>query len=132
MAEWLRDQTNAEPCAAYPRDASAADGPGGFAFHADDLARDQIVPTLGEVAGPLYVDQAAPRSGGRRVASGATLGAAVARMHLRGSTADSSFRRSVAALLWRQLDLRCDAPKRLDAASNARLTAWMLEHLQVA
>ena len=44
----------------------------------------------------------------------------------------SSFRRSLAALLWDELDLHCVAPKRLGPESNARLTEWMLAHLRVA
>ncbi len=132
MVEWLRDPGHAEPCAGFPADGSSAASPGVYAFHADGIAQRVLARALGETPGPLYVDQAGSSSRRTHVASGATLGSAVARTHLRGSTVASSFRRSVAALLWHELDLCCDAPKRLTPASNARLTAWMLEHLRVA
>src|SRR5690242_3946179 len=104
MVEWLRDPDNAEPCRDFPADGSSAAEPGVYAFHADAVARKRFARALGDAARPLYVDQAG--SSGRRthVASGATLGSAVARTHLRGSTVASSFRRSVAALLWHELD----------------------------
>ena len=40
-------------------------------------------------------------------------------------------RRALGALLWNELDLRCVRPRVLEAGSNDRLTAWMLEHLTV-
>jgi hypothetical protein len=132
MVERLRDPAYAEPGSGFPADGPGAAEPGVYAFHADGVARKRFAGTLGDRARPLYVDQAGSSCRRTHVASGATLGSAIARTHLRGSTASSSFRRSVAALLWDDLDLCCDAPKRLTPASNARLTAWMLEHVRVA
>jgi hypothetical protein len=132
MVEWLGEPANAEPCAGFPADPAGAAAPGVYAFHIDDVARERFAPVLGDRAGALYVDQAGSSARRTYVASGATLGSAIARTHLRGSTMGSSFRRSVAALLWDELDLHCVATKRLGPESNARLTAWMLAHLRVA
>jgi hypothetical protein len=131
MVERLGTADDAEPCAGYPADPAGAAATGVYAFHADEVARELLAPVLGDRVEPLYVDQAGSSARRTYVASGATLGSAIARTHLRGSTTGSSFRRSVAAVLWDQLDLRCVAPKRLGPESNARLTAWMLAHLRV-
>jgi hypothetical protein len=132
MVERLGAVDNSEPCAAFPADPAGAATPGVYAFHPDDVARELLAPVLGDRVEPLYVDQAGSSARRTFVASGATLGSAIARTQLRGSTTGSSFRRSVAAVLWDELDLHCVAPKRLGPESNARLTAWMLAHLRVS
>jgi hypothetical protein len=131
MVERLRAANNAEPCVGFPADPERAAVPGVYAFHPDEVARELLAPVLGDRIEPLYVDQAGSSARRTYVASGATLGSAIARTHLRGSTTGSSFRRSVAAVLWDELDLHCVAPKRLGPESNARLTAWMLAHMRV-
>jgi hypothetical protein len=132
LAAWLGDPANAEPCATFPTDAGAAAGPGTYAFHGDAEASEVVGLVLGSPVQPLFVDQAGGSSLRTHRASGATLKSAIGRTHLRGTTQASSFRRSLAAVLWNELDLRCERPKHLDAESNARLTEWMLEHLSVA
>ena len=132
LAAWLADPANAEPCATFPLDAGGVGGPGIYTFHGDAVASEVVGLVLHSHVHPLFVDQAGGRSLRTHRASGTTLESAVGRTHLRGSTLASSFRRSLAAVLWNELELRCEHPKRLDAGSNARLTAWMLEHLSVA
>jgi hypothetical protein len=132
LAAWLGDPANAEPCATFPLDAGAVAVPGIYVFHGDAVASEVVGLVLRCHVRPLFVDQAGGRSSRTHRASGATLESAIGRTHLRGSTLASSFRRSLAAVLWNELELRCERPKRLDAESNARLTGWMLEHLSVA
>jgi hypothetical protein len=132
LAAWLGDPANAEPCATFPLDRAGVAGPGVYAWHGDAVASEIVGLVLGSHVHPLFVDQAGGRSVRTNRASSATLESAIGRTHLRGSTQASSFRRSLAAVLWNELDLRCERPKRLDAESNTRLTAWMLEHLSVA
>ncbi len=132
MRDWLRDPANAEACATFPVDADRVASPGVYAWHGDHEAERLVGGELRCAVHPLYVDQAGSSSRGSGRASGATLKSAIARTHLRGSTQASSFRRSLAAVLWNELGLRCEQPKRLEPESNARLTAWMLEHLSVA
>ena len=132
MVEWLADPAHAEPCRDFPVDSGRAAAPGVYAFHGDDFACARFGDALSGRPRALYADQAGSSPRRNYVATGATLGSAIARTHLRGSTQASSFRRSLAALLWEELDLRCVGPKRLDPESNARLTAWMLAHLRVA
>ena len=131
MCEWLQDPANAEPCATFPVDAARVSGPGVYAWHGDAAASALVSGQLLAIAHPLYVDQAGADSSRTRRASGATLKSAIVRHHLHGGTQASSLRRALAALLWNELDLRCVRPRVLEAESNARLTAWMLEHLSV-
>jgi hypothetical protein len=131
VARLLADPANAEPCATYPIDPDGARRPGIHAWHGDAEADRVLGAVLGASLHPLFVDHAGGMSFRTRRASAATLQSAIGRTHLRGGTQGSSFRRSLAALLWNELGLRCDRPKRLDAASNERLTSWMLEHLSV-
>lgn len=48
------------------------------------------------------------------------------------NTKASTFRRSLAAMLWDELDLSCPEHNRIDAAGDERLTEWMHAHLSVA
>ena len=132
MIEWLRDPGNAEPCAAFPADAKRVAHAGVYAWHGDDAFNALVQRELRCRASPLYVDQAGGDARRTGRASGATLNTQISRHHLRGSARAANFRRSVASLLWVELELRCERPQVLEAASNARLTAWMLDHLSVA
>jgi hypothetical protein len=131
MCEWLQDPANAEPCATFPVDAARVSGPGVYAWHGDEVASALVSAELGCLARPLYVDQAGADSPRTRRASGATLKSAIVRHHLHGGTQASALRRSLGALLWNELDLRCERPRVLEPGSNKLLTAWMLEHLSV-
>src|SRR5690349_24732905 len=124
LADWLGDPANAEPCATFPLDPCGSLDPGVYAFHGDAVASEVVGLVLRCHVQPLYVDHAGGVSLRTHRASAATLESAIGRTHLRGHTQASSFRRSLAAVLFNELDLRCDRPKRLDAASNQRLTKW--------
>jgi hypothetical protein len=121
LAEWLGDPRDAEPCAAFPVAADRGAIGGVYAWHGDEAAAALVSCALGPVrAGPLYFGR-----------TNATLNARIVRNHLR-NTKSSTLRRSLAVLLWDDLDLRCTGPNTIDAESNIRLTQWMLEHLSVA
>jgi hypothetical protein len=131
LAAALYDPANAERCATFPLDPSGVLEAGIYAWHGDPEADRALDAVIGAPLHPLFVDAAGAVSLRTGRARAATLESAIGRTHLRGSTQASSFRRSLAAVLWDELGLRCDRPKRLDRASNARLTVWMLEHLRV-
>jgi hypothetical protein len=121
LAEWLSDPDNAEPCADFPGDADGSWRPGIYAWHGDEVADELLCTALGSVGTtPLYLGR-----------TNATLNTRIARDHLH-NTKSSTLRRSLAAMLWDELDLRRAGRGALDAASNARLTEWMLEHLDVS
>ena len=132
MVVWLLEPRNAEPCATFPIDADRASRPGVYAWHGDGTASELVRRSLGASAHPLFVGQAGAVSARASRVSGATLKSGIVRHHLHGTIRASTFRRSLAALLWDELDLRCDGPRTLDTGSNARLTRWMSAHLSVA
>ena len=132
MIEWLRDPANAEPCATFPADATRAASAGVYAWHGDDAFNELVERELRSRVSPLYVDQAGGDARRTGRPSRATLQTQILRHHLRGSPRAANFRRSLASLLWDQLELRCDRPQVLELSSNARLSAWMREHLRVA
>ena len=120
LAEWLGDPGNAEAGAGFPVNADLASGPGIYAWHGDEAALELVGKALGPVrAGPLYLGR-----------TNSTLHQRIVRDDLRNTKA-STFRRSLAAMLWDELGLRCPSPNMIDAVSDGRLTQWMLEHLSV-
>jgi hypothetical protein len=131
LAALLGDPAHAESCATFPLDPVLAAQPGIYAWHGDAEADRFFGAILGEPLHPLFVDAAGATSFRTGRANSATLDSAIGRTHLHGSTQSSSFRRSLAAVLFKELGLRCDRPKQLADDSNARLTAWMREHLGV-
>jgi hypothetical protein len=133
MAERLRDPHNAEPCATFPVDPERVASPGMYAWHGDETAKALVLAVLGSSrVVPLYAGQAGATSAVARRPSGATLKSRVLGNHLRGNTRASTFRRTLAALLWEELRLTCIRPRTLDVESNTRLTGWMHDHLSVA
>jgi hypothetical protein len=121
LAEWLGDPGHAEPCSAFPIATDRGSFMGVYAWHGDASADALVGNALGQGrTSPLYLGRA-----------GSTLNKRILRDDLR-NTKTSTFRRSLAVILWDELALRCAGPNTIDAASNTRLTQWMHEHLSVA
>jgi hypothetical protein len=121
LAEWLGDPDHAEPCSAFPIASDRGSFMGVYTWHGDASADALVSQALGPSRrGPLYLGRA-----------GTTLNKRILRDDLH-NTKTSTFRRSLAAVLWDELELRCAGPNMLDAASSVRLTQWMREHLSVA
>ncbi len=120
LADWLRDPGNAEPCAGFPADPpDLGSRPGIYAWHGDAAADELLVTPLRAIRkGPLFLartDRAMNKGIVRDLQN----------------TKASTFRRSLAAMLWEELDLRCPAHNTIDAAGDGRLTEWMHAHLSV-
>src|SRR3954464_15501742 len=112
LADWLSDPGNAEPCAGFPVDADLASRSGIYAWHGDEVVRELLSTHLGPVGtDPLYL--------GRTTT---TLNARMLRGRLH-SARSSTLRRSLAVMLWDELDLRRAGRNTIDAGSNARLTS---------
>jgi hypothetical protein len=121
LAEWLSDPENAEPCDGFPGDADGTWKPGIYAWHGDEEVEDLLCDALGPVeTSPLYLGR-----------TSGPLNTRILRDHLH-NTRSSTLRRSLAAMLWDELDLGRAGANTIDATSNARLTEWMLEHLEVS
>ena len=122
---------------ATARRAATAEGvPSDAGFYAWWLATDALptVPRAPHATEPLsllYVGIAPSRATSR-----ATLRSRILRQHARGNLAASTFRRSLAALLWREegwTPLRTSRGKLVfSREENAALTAWQEENLRVS
>jgi hypothetical protein len=117
-----------------PPPRGVPDAPGIYAWWIADGTALSDVPPRPHPTLPLwllYVGIAPSRP-----TSKATLRRRVLRQHLRGNLAASTFRRSLAALLWRSQGWtpRLTASGRLtfDAAENAALTAWQEDQLRLS
>ena len=120
LAEWLGDPGNAEPCARFPVEAERGSMAGIYAWHGDASADALTTSVIGSLPlSPLYLGRV-----------NTPLNTRIVRTHLRNTKA-SSFRQSLAAMLWDELSLRCAGQKEIDPAGEMRLTQWMLEHLSV-
>jgi hypothetical protein len=120
LADWLTDPDNAQACAKLPIGPELGASPGIYGWHGDEVATELVINALGPVgAGPLYLGRTS-RAMNKRII----------RDHMR-NTKVSTLRRSLAAILWDELDLRCPAPNTIDPVSESRLTLWMIEHLSV-
>src|SRR5436190_7503590 len=95
LAEWLIDPDNAEACADFPGDADGTWKPGIYAWHGDEATDDLLCEALGPVGtSPLYLGR-----------TSGPLSTRILRDHLH-NTRSSTLRRSLAAMLWEELDLR--------------------------
>lgn len=114
------------------RRAPGLDAAGLYSWWADRDARDVLSAVLGTALPDLiYAGQAGASSSRAGLTRAATLRSRVAGNHVGGNIAGSTFRRTLAALLWAHLLLEPTGSGRLDRASEQRLSAWMEEHLTV-
>lgn len=74
----------------------------------------------------------AHRNAGVGAPGAMTLAKRIGGHHIRGQIRGSTFRLTLAAILQQPLALVVTAPRRLDAASEDRLSKWIREHLDVA
>jgi hypothetical protein len=110
----------------------AIDGAGLYTWWTDVAGAAELSAGLGEriSGGLIYAGQSGGTTVGG-VARMATLRSRIGGNHLRGRVRGSTFRFTLGAALMTPLGLVADGPKRLSAASEARLSAWMREHLSV-
>jgi hypothetical protein len=117
----------------WPGDVACLDRPGLYAWWVDDagataLSRGLQLPLP---AGRVYAGLAgATRSSGKP--SSNTLGLRIGTMHFGRKVDLSTFRMTLAAVLFDELGVQVVRPKVITPASEDRLTAWMREHLSVA
>jgi hypothetical protein len=115
-----------------PSQGGAPAQPGLYAWWADLDAVGELPLTItpGSTLGLLYVGSAPARAG-----SSQTLRDRICGKDLRGSPAESPFRRTLCALLWQRerWELTHEAKRiLLTADAAASLAAWQAEHLKVS
>ncbi len=121
-------------CAArdWPCSLAGLEQPGLYSWWVDEPGAHELSTGLGERvdSGRIYAGQAGARRG--QTANESTIRSRIRGNHLGGSIRGSTFRLTLAAALFRPLDLRLVRPRRLERPSEHRLTDWMHSHLEVA
>ncbi|WP_396912038.1 GIY-YIG nuclease family protein [Mycolicibacterium sp.] len=104
-----------------------------YSWWADDDARAVLGNEVGvPVPHLIYVGQAGATKHRSGASSSATLASRIGRQHIRGNARSSTFRLTISSLLIQTLGLTRAAGGKLDAVSNARVSAWIAAHLRVA
>jgi hypothetical protein len=123
----------AVPPAMFPVDALVAGQPGLYAWWADDVARSAMSEALdAPLAALVYAGQAGATSVRSGRPSPATLRSRIKSNHIGGNTRSSTFRHTLASVLYGPLGLQVMRPGRLSPDSERKLSTWIGEHLRVA
>lgn len=127
----LTDPTRRVRASSWPGGLSI-DGAGLYTWWTDAGGAADLSAGLGEriYTGLIYAGQTGGTTVGG-VVRVATLRSRIGGNHIRGRIRGSTFRFTLGAALMMPLGLAADGPKRLTAASEATLSAWMREHLSV-
>ena len=133
IAGVLTNAANAVRPAEFPADPGEAQRPGMYSWWGDDEACALLGSQLGiELPHLLYVGQAGATKRRSGVRSKATLASRVGSQHLRGNARSSTFRLTISSLLIDPLGLIPIGDRKLAAASNRRVSAWIADHMRVA
>lgn len=131
--EILSGRSNAIEPRAFPADPAAADQAGIYAWWGDDDALAVLSEEIGAELPPLLcVGQAGATKWPSGTASSATLASRIRGQHIRGNARSSTFRLTISALLLRRYGLVPVAGGKLDRTSNAKVSAWIADHLSIA
>ncbi len=117
---------------------TSADRPGLFALWVDEAGAADLTRGLAPgrdltvAPGRVYAGQAGATKWPSGRASDDTLARRVGEVHLAGRVRMSTFRWTLASVLFDQLELRGQAAMLMTATSEQALTEWMRAHLSVA
>jgi len=122
------------PARDWPDGLARLDHPGLYSWWVDDAGAVELSDGLGHRVQPgrIYAGQTGATKWPSGKAGAATLAGRIGGNHLRGRIRGSTFRLNVASCLARPLALVRTAPRQLDSPSEARLSGWMRDHLEVA
>jgi hypothetical protein len=123
----LTDPGRRISAARFPRTRQDLGSPGLYAWFVDDLGAVELATGLGQpfTAGLIYAGQAGAGM------STATLRSRIAGNHLGGTISGSTFRLTLAAILASRMAFSRNG-RALAADGEARVSAWMTSHLEVA
>jgi len=118
----------------WPGSLTDLDGPGLYAWWVDAAGARDLSAGLGLALPPgrIYVGQAGAASSVAHIPSMSTLRSRIWRNHLGGKIRSSTLRRTLASILLEPLALVLVGPKRLEAASEVKLSEWLRRHLSIA
>ncbi len=120
--------------AAWPPGIGSLDQAGLYAWWTDAAGAADLTAGLAiELkAGRIYAGQTGATKWPSGKVGTMSLGERIARNHLGGTIRGSTFRLSLASILREHVGLRLGAPRKLDRESEARVTQWMRQHLEIA
>jgi hypothetical protein len=118
----------------WPDGLSGLDQPGLYSWWVDEAGASDLSEGLGQpvYAGRIYAGQTGATKWPSGSAGAATLASRIGRNHLRGRIRGSTFRLTLASCLMEPLALVPTSRRHLDPDSEARLSSWMADHLEVA
>ena len=118
----------------WPAGLTCLDRPGLYAWWADETGAADLSRGLGFTIEPgrIYAGQAGATKWPSGKTGTNTLGKRIGQMHLGGKVRMSTFRWTLASLLFDQLEMRAQASMLITPASEQALTEWMRGHLSVA
>jgi len=130
----LDESPSLVPAGEWPAGVTCLDRPGLFAWWSDEAGALDLSRGLGLTVAPgrIYAGQAGATKWPSGRPSTNTLGTRIGEMHLGGKVRMSTYRWSLAAVLFGQLEVQVQAAMLITASSEQALTAWMREHLSVA
>jgi hypothetical protein len=122
------------PAGEWPAGVTCLDRPGLFAWWSDEAGALDLSRGLGLTVAPgrIYAGQAGATKWPSGKAGTGALGIRIGEVHLGGKVRMSTFRWSLACMLFDQLEVQVQAAMLITASSEQALTAWMREHLFVA
>ena len=108
--------------------------PGLYTWWVDDKGARQLSAGIGAAVDPglIYGGQAGATKWPSGKRGRATLGSRINTQHLNGRVRGSTFRLTLAAVLYGALRLEASGGKALEPGSEDELSRWMLAHLAVA
>jgi hypothetical protein len=118
----------------WPADLTGLDHPGLYAWWVDDEGAANLESGLGmELASRrIYAGQAGATRWPSGTPTSNTLGKRIGQMHLGGKVRMSTFRWTLAAILFVRLDVQVRASMVIAPSSEEALSEWMGRHLSVA
>lgn len=130
----LDESPSLVPACDWPAELACLDQPGLYVWWVDDAGAADLSRGLGLTVPPgrIYAGQAGATFWPSGKKTDNTLGKRIGQLHLGGKVRGSTFRHTLAAILYEQLGVQVKAPMRITPASEKALTAWMCEHLSVA
>jgi hypothetical protein len=126
------------PASEWPAGVERLDRPGLYAWWVDEVGAAELTRGLAPgrdlnvSAGRIDLGQAGATKWPSGRANDDTLGRRIGEVHLRGRVRMSTFRWTLASILFDQLELRGQAAMLINAPSEQALSDWMRAHLSVA
>ena len=122
------------PVRDWPAGLMCLDRPGLYAWWVDEEGAADLSRGLGLTLAPgrIYAGEAGATKWPFGKANDSTLGKRVGQIHLGGKVRMSTFRWTLASLLFKQLDVQVQAAMVITPSSEQALTGWMREHLSIA